>query len=416
MMSRLLPVVSHTSIIILAVLAMSYSLPAGFDKVFGQQIGNPLLFFSPLQKRFIYRESLGGHRFNYLNEEGVRFDRPEFEAQLPFLYYKNLEKKNMLPVTVQGRVFNKQAIKADKQGLEIKSRHLDGHHVQVELYPLFNNDPEVAIMPFPEDVFRFTDQTMEFINADFNRVEQELTDRFTSALRENGFDFPATVIGGKTTNLKPFDEGYFIRDNRGQVFHLKRVLNEPVVVKTPIDPGLDILDIILSENRRKEFYGTIITRQGEIYLISYDNYRLISLPVEQYRPAAMDFKLMINPLFKTAVTSNTVSVYGAATDGSFAPLRSFELVRRDPNPRIIRISRDLLFPFQIRFTNPHREQADLQLQPGGLWSVVGILIATGLLLLHSRKKGQGAPAIGELALVLVTGLYGLLAITFVARV
>ncbi|NOQ45836.1 MAG: hypothetical protein GQ559_04065 [Desulfobulbaceae bacterium] len=35
---------SRYSAIILAVLAMSYGLPAGFDKVFGQKTGNPLLF------------------------------------------------------------------------------------------------------------------------------------------------------------------------------------------------------------------------------------------------------------------------------------------------------------------------------------------------------------------------------------
>jgi len=90
----MITLISRYSALFLAIIAMSYSLPAGFDKVFGQEIGNPLLFFSPLQKQFIYRESLGGHRFNYMNEDGKSFSRTDFEYQLPFLYYKNLEKKN----------------------------------------------------------------------------------------------------------------------------------------------------------------------------------------------------------------------------------------------------------------------------------------------------------------------------------
>lgn len=191
---------SHYSAVILAVVAMSYCLPAIYDKIFVQPAGNPLLFFSPFKQQFIYRESLGGHRFNYLDEDGTEYSRTQFESQLPFLYYKNLEQKKLLPVTVEGEIFNKAAIKAGKQGLEIKSRNLRGHNPQLALYPLFNNDPAVAIMPFPEDVFRFTNEAMEFINADFNTIDRDLTNTFTSALKEKGFVFPATVIGGQNSN------------------------------------------------------------------------------------------------------------------------------------------------------------------------------------------------------------------------
>lgn len=407
--------ISRYSALLLAIIAMSYSLPAGFDKVFGQKIGNPLLFFSPLQQQFIYRESLGGHRFNYMTEEGTAYSRTDFEYQLPFLYYKNLEKKKLLPITIDGQSFDKQTIKAGKQGLEIKSRHLDGHHPQIELYPLFNTNPEVAIMPFPEDVFRFTDSAMEFINADFNRIDTELTKRFTTALNSLGFAFPATVIGGKTTNLKPFDEGFFIRDSKGGVFHVKRVLNKPDIVKTSIDSSLDIQDIIISENRRREFYGTVVTRQGALYLISYDNYRLIPLPVEKYQPGSMDFKLLINSLYKTAVTSGAAMVHGTAMDRNYKSFRSYDLKRHNPVPLLVRVSRDLLFPFQLRFDNPYQGQADLRLQFGGFWSLVGILLAIGLFFLFSRKGNQSSLNRRDFVLVLVTGFLGLVALFFIRK-
>lgn len=407
--------ISRYSAIILAIVAMSYGLPSGFDKVFGQKTGNPLLFFSPPQQQFIYRESLGGHRFNYMNEEGTGYSRTDFEYQLPFLYYKNLEKKKLLPVTINGQSFDKKTIKAGKQGLEIKSRHLDGHHPQIELYPLFNNNPEVAIMPFPEDVFRFTDQAMEFINADFNRIDTKLTKSFTSALNKLGFVFPATVIGGKTTNLKPFDEGFFIRDSKGAVFHVKRVLNKPEIVKTPIDSSLDIQDIIVSENRRKEFYGTIVTKQGAVYLISYDKYQLITLPVEKYKPDNMDFKLLINPLYKTAVTSETLMVHGTAMDRDYQSFRSYDLKRHNPVPHLVRVSRALLFPFQLRFDNPYRGQADLRLQFGGFWSLAGILSALALFFLFVLKKEHLSINKGELALIFMTGFFGLVALSFITK-
>ena len=65
----MITLISRYSALFLAIIAMSYSLPAGFDKVFGQEIGNPLLFFSPLQKQFIYREIWLAMRSQPLPEE-----------------------------------------------------------------------------------------------------------------------------------------------------------------------------------------------------------------------------------------------------------------------------------------------------------------------------------------------------------
>ncbi len=417
--------ISRYCIIILAIAAMSYSLPIGFDKVFGQKIGNPLLFFSPVLEQFVYRESLGGHQFNYKDEDGNSYNRAEFEALLPFLYFRNLERKKLLPVTVSGQSFNAEAIKAGKQGFETKSRHLDGHHQQIDLYPLFNNNPEVAIMPFPEDVFRFTYGAMEFVNADYNKLDMVLTGRFTDALKKLDFNFPATVVGGKTTNLKPFDEGFFIRDSSGVVFHVKRVLDKPLIVRTPIDPALDIQDIVISENRRKEFYGTIFTRQGGLHLISYDNYRLIPLPVDNYRPKDMDFTLLINPLYKTVIVGGPLKVYGTAMDTDYNIISTFELKRYNPNPPLFKFARDLLFPVQISFENPYRGHADPQLKFGGLWSFAGIFMALAAFFLMPGKQSK-IPARegikerlisnkGDFALVLTTGFFGLIAIAFIGK-
>jgi len=402
---------TRSSMILLAVLAMAYALPAGFNQVFGNEPGSPLLFFSPLQKQFVYQESLGGHLFNYKNEEGATYDRVAFEDQLPFLYYKNLEKRNKLPFMIAGQSYDEGAIKAARQGLEIKARNLNRHFPQIQLYPLFNNDPQAAMMPFPEDVFRFTGQAMEFINADFNRIDEELTARFTSALRAQGFVFPATVIGGAPTNLKPFDEGYFIRDSSGHVFHVKRINNQPSIIKTGIDPSLAIADIIVSENARREFYGTIITGQGEIRLISTDDYRLIPLPLQGFDPKAMDFKLLIDPLYKTAAISGDTAVHGTAMTPDYQPLRRYSLTRRDNTPVAVSLARDVLFPWRLELDNPYRGQAALRMHPGGLYSLIGIASALALFYLLSRGRHHTPVRKEEWMVVLFTGLPGLLAVS-----
>ena len=404
--------VSRLSMLILAVMAMSYILPAAFDKVVGRKAEEPLLFFSPVLQKFVYQESLGGHRFIYADEDGVHYDRQEFEALLPFLYHRSLKIHDLLPLVIDGQSFELEDIRAGRQAVEIKSRQVKVNRQQIDLYPLFNNDPGVPMIPFPEDMFRITRKGMEFINADYNRIDSELTRGFTEALREKGFVFPAQVISGNPTNLKPFDEGYFIRDYSGQVFHVKRVMNRPEVVRTGLDPGLDILDMIISENQRKEFYGTVFTTQGEIFLISYDDYRLIRIPADSFDPRSMDFKLIINPLYRTAVISSHKGIYGLAMDRDYRALHDFFLERPDREAGFAGRVRDFFLPFEITLTSERLDQAGLGLRTGGTWSAVGVITAVALLLVINRSRSRPTAKM-DLLVVILTGFFGLVAVGFI---
>ena len=404
--------ISRLSMLILAVMAMSYILPAAFDKAVGSKAEEPLLFFSPVINKFVYQKSLGGHRFTYSDEDGVLYDRQEFEALLPFLYYRNLEINNLLPLVIDGQSFELEEIRAGRQAFEIKSCQIRVNRRQIDLYPLFNNDPGVPMIPFPEDMFRVTGEGMEFINADYNRIDSELTRGFTEALREKGFVFPAQVISGNPTNLKPFDEGYFIRDYSGQVFHVKRVMNRPEVVRTGLDPGLDILDMIITENQRKEFYGTVFTTQGEIFLISYDDYRLIRIPADNFDPRSMDFKLIINPLYRTAVISSQQGIYGLAMDRDYRALHDFFLERPAREAGFAGRVRDFFLPFQITLTSERLDQAGLGLRTGGPWSAAGVITAVVLLLVINRSRSRPT-AKTDLLAVILTGFFGLVAVGFI---
>ncbi|MCD6389135.1 MAG: DUF4857 domain-containing protein [Desulfobulbaceae bacterium] len=400
---------SRYSLILLGVLTMSYFLPTGYWKIFGSEEGSTMLFYSPLKKQFVYRDYLGSHQFHYRDEEGNDYSRAAFEDLLPFLYYKTMEKKGLLPLTIEGQSFDKATIKKGRQGVEIKSRHLPGHYPQIPLYPLFNQDPDQAMLPFPDDVFRFTERGMEFINADFNRIDEELSKRFTHALMMKGFSFPATVLGGKTTNLKPFDAGYFVRDSEGAVFHIMRVKNEPKIIRTPIPPETDIRALVISENRRKEFYGLAITAENRVYLISYDHYKLIELPADQYDAQNMDFKLLISPLHRTVTCFNDRQVFGTVTDGAYSAMKSYQRSLPETiTPATDFIGR-MLFPFQLTLTNEFRGQAAPQLHWNGWLALISIGLSLVGYLVYVRgikkRKKRSWPAI---CLLLLTGVYGLI--------
>lgn len=394
---------------LLAVLCLAGVLPAAYDKVFRREIGPPLLFFSPGLNQFIFRQSLGGHSFTYHDETGREYDRAGFEALLPFFYAKNLERQNLLPVTVAGQSFDLAAIEAGRQSIEVKSRHLPVEGRRLTLYPLFNTDPERAIIPFPEKFLRLTPDGAEVVNADTNRPDPELSREYSAALTELGFVFPATAAGSKPTNLKPFDDGIFIRDANGAIFHLRRVLNRPEVVRTAIDPKLPVRHIVVAENRRREFHGLLITDHG-VLLIGSDGYRPIPLAMREYSPERMDFALHIDPLHKTVVVTDRSRVRGVVMDSDYRQLRTFELDRVDPTAPVLLRLKSLLFPYQLTLSDLHHPQAAPRLIWGGWWSLAGLVgtVLAGLAI--GRNRGRAVPA-HLLALLAVTGLYGAIAIS-----
>lgn len=188
-----------------------------------------------------------------------------------------------------------------------------------------------------------------------------------------------------------------------------------IKISTSLSLKAPFVDIIISENRRKEFYGTVVTRQGGVYLLSYNNYQLVQLPVKNYHPEAMDFKMLITPLSRTAVVSDSESVHGTAMDGSYRMIREYSLERRDPNSKVLRIVHDVFFPYRLCFDSPYRGEADLQLQIGNVGSLLGIFIALAMYCLFQRKSNLSLFRGGDFVFILVSGFFGLLAVCVIGR-
>lgn len=210
---------------VLALAALAYHLPNLYEQIAFEHINRTNIFYSPVSKRFIYTETVAQHdpkaaekaedhhsNIIYKDQDGVYYDRLEFERLLPFIYYRNMEVRGYMPIEIDGRTFDSESIRDEREVMELNARNLDGRKTPETIWPLFEVDPGQAALVFPDDRCRFTDNALEFINADYNRVDDELTARFTDALRSAGFSFPARHVAGKFTILKPFDDGAFLVD------------------------------------------------------------------------------------------------------------------------------------------------------------------------------------------------------------
>ncbi len=414
---------SVLSFTLLVVLTAALYLPMIYGKVFFDDIEKTHLFYSPVAKDFIFKEKVVGKvpegvrqkaedhhaQISYtLNSKGY-ISRKDFEKLLPFIYYKNMEIWGMLPIELEGRSFDKRAIKSARRVLELKSAEINGQSPSIPVWPLMESNPDQARLVFPDDRFRMTDGAMEFINADTNRVDPDLTQVFTRALKEKGFRFPARSVNGKFTVLKPFDEGVFMVDKNHHVFHLKRVDGKPKLIKTKIDPAVQTRHIKISESRRKEFYGLVLGWDDKVYLLSHGDYKLIPLPLENYRPDVMDLKLIFNPLYCTAVYSDDRRIHAVAMDRDFNPMKTFSHTMSRATITPARRVYDALFPFVLHFDREGTGYLSVKLEWKGLYGLSGMVLCLLAYLAWQKVSGRGRPPALKVGLVALTGIYGLIA-------
>ncbi len=406
-MTRLM---SHLSLSLVMLVVLAVALPQLYHLAFGVQVARTQLFYSPVRKAFVFREHRGDHNFTYADQHGDTFDRKTFETLIPFIYYKNMEIWGLMPLVLEGRSFDKQTIRANRQVIELKPREVGDRRPEIEVYPLLESNPGQARLRFPEDVFHATEDGLEFVNVDNLAREDGLTDRFTGALTAAGFRFPARLVAGKSTILKPFDEGYFLVDDGGTVFHLKRVDGEPRVVRTSIPSDLDIRHIKLSENKRKVFYGLLLAGEGRLFLISYDDYRLIPLPVDGYDPDSMDYKLLLNPLYPTAVFGNDETIHAVAMTPDFTSVDSY--TRPVPGTRDMlheRIARTV-FPFAINLEDPTSGYLSWRFRHHGWSGLAGSALALAVFLLLAKVRRTPWRSVWSgVVLTAFGGLFGLVA-------
>ncbi len=418
---------------ILVILVSAVYLPMLYDKIFIDEVEKTHLFYSPVSRDFILKEKIVGkvpesakgfafdHHSNlaYLKADGTYVPRKTFERHLPFIYYKNMEILGVLPITLNGKTFDKKTIKAQRRVLEIKARELADRYPEVPFYPLLESNPGQARLVFPENRFRMTDTDMEFINADANVVDTALTNMYTQALKNKGFVFPARSVNGKFTVLKPFDEGVFLVDHNFHVFHVKRVDDKPLIVKTPISADLKIRAIKVSENKQKKYYGLVLSGDGRIFLLGYDNYGLIPVPLADYDPDRMDLKLIFNPLYCTAVYSGDTTIRAVAMDKNmdknFVPIKTFAHTMSRPTLTGPGKVRDLLFPFTLKLgTTMSSGYVTAQAVPGTIWSLAGMGICVLLFAGGTKIVTRQWPGTLRIITVAVAGLYGLIAMVLTA--
>jgi hypothetical protein len=403
--------VARWSLMLLTVFLLAVWLPLAKDLLFPHRYGKTALFYSPVIERFVYTELIGeGHQFVYRDQDGKDYSREEFESLLPFIYYKNMELWGKLPLALAGRSFDKAAIQAERQVLELTPAELPGHAPRIPLFPLLESAPGRAGLTFPEDILR-AGERLTFIGSDANRLDPALTDVFTTALADAGFAFPVRSIFGRVSILKPFDAGLFLLDADGALFRIRRIQGQPAVDPVPLPDGLAVRYVKVTESKRGDYLGLLLGAHGRLFLLGQSDFRLTPLDLPGFDPDRMALKILFDPLYRTAVYSDDVHIKAVVMDPAFQPIDRYGREMGMATPRPVDRLWSALVPFTIDLQNPSRRDLTLDLRLHGQTALLGIAVALSIAIWLLRRRGPIRWAmLPALVLVALTGLYGLVAL------
>jgi hypothetical protein len=344
----------------------------------------------------------------YVDPTGKEYTREEYERLLPLGNYRQLAASGQMPDSLRGVKLDLKVVAVNNLSLRVMPSDIG--LPQIPLYPLFESQSGRVRLEMPTDFFRIGQRT-EFLDAATNTVQEGRSREFTDTLCARGFAFPARQIAGNPTTRKPFDEGYFVVDANDAVFHIKMVRGKPFCVKTGVPAFPRVRQMFISEMGLREFHGILIAEDSSISLISYDQYRLIRLPLSRYDAETCALFFGGDLFFRTITVQSDRWLETVVTDQQYTVVDTYK--ESWPTREETRAGAWAagLFPFSFHLEDEDSAFVDFYGKCGGWTAVWGLLLSVVVLLVSLRlRRRPMRNHLFDLVLVSGTGLFGLLAV------
>ncbi len=397
--------IARLLMVVVVIFVAALYLPEFYWKIFDKNIRTPQVYYSSIHKDFFLGRNDGNGYVRY-DLAGNEYTREEFERQLPLVHFRQLLMDGNMPEMIQDWKVDIDEIKLNRFMKRVRPYSLD--QPQIDLYPLFESQSGRVELSMPAEMFRITER-MEFITAATNTVNAELTESFTTELVKQEFKFPAQYIAGNPSTKKPFDEGYFVVDAANEVFQIKMIKGQPFCRKTGIPNDLDIQAIIIGEMSLREFFGILITRTSEVYIITYDNYKLIKMPLDYYQWDKTNLVILGDVFYRTFWQINEDGIHVTVTDRKYAIVDEYYENWETRSDWFSGKLAKAIFPFEITLYDGSSLYLNTYFNFSGWLATIGIVLALLVYVLLARYRKKPISPI-DLVIVAVTGFYGLIAV------
>ncbi len=386
---------------------VSIIIPEYYSLAFDKSVQSTRVFFSPIKKDFLETKSYN-HKYQRFDAQGNILSKEEFESLTPFYSYRQLFYRGELPDSVNGVAVDAHIIRDNNFFLAIRAININKY--QIQLFPLLESKPDGPDLNMPEDFYRVTNN-LSFINCASNKIKSTLSDEFNTELVKNGFSFPSKNIFGNPSTMKPFDDGYFIVDSKNNLFHLMRIHNKPYCKKVELPEGIKIKYILVQELELKEFHCIMVTEDSRVFLVLFDNYKLVELPIKGYDYSTMKLEFLGNPLYRQINFLDDGKVNSVVTDRNYKIIKTHSVSWETNEDAAMTKIFKYVFPFSLSLSEDNSAYINFYFKYSGWSFLVGNIISLiiGLIIFNKYNKRKKSTQIIDLLIIAVTGLYGLIA-------
>jgi len=341
-------------IIVLAVMVAAWLLPALYEIVFPRTGKMPFVVYSCLDSTFIRFETTNP-QVRYVDFRGQEFTKAEADSLLPLFSFRQLVAEGRLPDSLYGVALTPKLIQQNAFHFKTSPKQLN--KPAVGLYTMFESASGNVDLTLPPDVFRLTDEGLEFVDCRTNTVNRAKSLSFSRELTKHGFVFPVRLIWGNGTTRKDYDNGFLLTDSEDKLYQLKMVKGMPWVreieskvesQKSKEESNIRFKQLFTLEPANRKLIGLAVSEDNRLFAVR-SNGQLAEIGVP-YDPQQMQISI-VGDLFHWTITEYTAtdSRYYAVDANDFH-LVAAEMVPDPELPLSQRIERWIL-PVRLRFTS-----------------------------------------------------------------
>jgi len=395
------------------VVLLAYYLPAGYRLIAATRTRTPLVFYSAVEKRFLFSRVVDGE-VRYVDAAGQIVARDEFERLLPLMNWAQLTKDGRMPREIDGTPLSIETVRRAQFSVRLKPALFDSP--LVPLAPLLESGGDRARLEMPPDFLRLGAK-VEFLDPAANRVMADKSARFAAAFAAQGFRFPVAFANSNPTNRKPYDEGCFLVDASGAIFQLRQIRGAPELrrLAETVPPAqaaawrsLRARYIHVQEIDSRELRAMIVDTSGAVHVALGSDYRLVRLPLRSFDPDRSELQLRGDLLHRVVVVESPGRLEAVVLDRNYGEIARHEenlpLWKDQPAGRVARV----LFPFTWELRSATSGYLGFNVEWGSLGALGLNALCLAGWLVAGRRFGRRPTWLEGIAIG-VSGLCGVIA-------
>ena len=356
-------------IIVLAMMMVSWLLPALYELVFPRTDKTPFVVYSCLDSTFIKME-VRDKQVHYIDFWGREFTKSEADSLLPLFAFRQLVAEERLPDSLFGVALTPKLIQQNSFHFKTSPKQLN--KPAVGLYTLLESASGRVDLVLPPDVFRLTDEGLEFVDCETNTVNRAKSLSFSRELTKHGFVFPVQLIWGNSSTRKSYDNGFLLTDSNDRLFQLKMVKGTPWVREIMTTNTCSWKQLFTLEPDNRALIGLAVSQDNRLFAVRSDGRTApigemtnVKSPMSIQRSRSFDRREIRNLQYSPSemqitITGDlfhwTITLYTASDTRYYAvDARTFEPVAcaiiPDPELPLSQRLERYLFPLRLRFSS-----------------------------------------------------------------